>query len=480
MMNVNWIKLFRMSVLAAALQMMLLHSAQAGGMTIGDLGAHAEGRSGAFAAKADDLSAIEYNPSGLTSIGSTQIYLSNRFGYAVEEFSRQTATNTVGDEILFDSVANEHPWQLLDPMVGVASNFGLDNWAFALGTYAPPGIATQQFPEDGGQRFMLIDRDVKILYYDLSVAWKFRDFFGIGASLQWVDAASIKLSLIVNGNTSDNNQPDGGTLDMLTTVTGADHVGFSGIIGAWIKPLPFLHLAVSGRIAPTIIEADCKIDVDVVHDDIISDNNMTITRNGSPADDITLSMKLPPMARLGVRYVRMKGKQELFDVELDVTYEAWHVMDRYTLDGKGLEVDIDGVGGSIDPIPIDKIYLDKQWIDTFSVRLGGDYNLLDNHLTLRAGAFFESGADNSPYSYVDFFASHRIGGSVGTSVKFFGVDISLSYAFLYEIPFSVFEEEGKVYQQVPARTSTELGPVVNAGDYSSHYHFGTVSVSYTF
>ena len=480
MMNVNWIKLLQMSVLAAALQMMFLHSALAGGMTIGDLGAHAEGRSGAFAAKADDLSAIEYNPAGLTSIGSTQIYLSNRFGYAVEEFSRQTATAVNGDAIPFDSVSNEHPWQLLDPMIGVASNFGLENWAFAIGAYAPPGIATQHFPEDGGQRFMLIERDVKILYYNLSVAWKFKNLFGLGASLQWVDAASIKLSLIVNGNTSEFNQPDGGNMDMLTTVTGADHFGFSGILGAWVKPLPFLHLALSGRVAPTTIKADCKIAVDVVHDDVINDDDMTITRGGSEVDDVTLSMKLPPMARFGVRYIRMKGKQELFDVELDVTYEAWHVMDRYTLDGEGLEVDIDGDFGSVDPIPIDKIYLNKQWKDTFSVRLGGDYNLLDNHLTLRAGAFFESGSKNDSYAYVDFYASHRVGGSVGATARFFGVDLSLSYAFLYEIPFSVSEEEGKIYQQVPARTVDTPGPVVNAGDYSAHYHFATVSVSYTF
>ena len=114
------------------------------------------------------------------------------------------------------------------------------------------------------------------------------------------------------------------------------------------------------------------------------------------------------------------------------------------------------------------------------MRLGGDYNVIDKWLTLRAGAFFESGAKNNPYAYIDFYASHRVGGSVGASVKFFGAEISLSYAFLYELPFSVTEDEGKILQQVPARITDDPGPVVNAGDYNAHYHSFTLSASYTF
>ena len=202
--------------------------ARAGGMTVGDLGTQAEGRAGAFAAKADDLTAIEYNPAGLTEIGGTQFYLSNRFGYAFERFHRATTMDRDsatddgvrnGEAVSFEAVQNERPWQLLNPVIAAGSNFGLKSWAFALGAYAPPGISAQKYPKDGGQRYMMIERDVKILYFNASVAWRFRDLFGIGGSIQWVDAASIKMSLVVDGNTFGVVNPVDSSTKSITLIT---------------------------------------------------------------------------------------------------------------------------------------------------------------------------------------------------------------------------------------------------------------------
>jgi hypothetical protein len=130
-------------VVVTVLQVGLVSQANAGGMMVGDLGPHAEGRAGAFAAKADDLTAIEYNPAGLTGIGGTSFYLSNRLGYAFERYHRATtrAIDTNWDGLRdgelydFDSVGNSRPWQLLNPVIAAGSNFGLESWAFALGAY---------------------------------------------------------------------------------------------------------------------------------------------------------------------------------------------------------------------------------------------------------------------------------------------------------------------------------------------------------
>lgn len=473
--------------------------ALAGGMTIGDLGARAEGRAGAFAAKADDLTAIEYNPAGLTLIQGTSFYLSNRFGHAYESFHRAATPERDLDEdgvrtgalYEFDAVENGTPWQLLNPVIAAGSNFGLENWAFAIGAYAPPGIASQKFPEDGGQRYMLIERDVKILYYNLSAAWKYKDLFGIGASVQWVDAASIKMSLVVDGNNLPGRiNPVSSSADFKTTLEGADHLAASGLLGVWYHPFPYLQFGLSGRVAPTNLEAKCKLTAEPI---TLTGGEVETLRNGQPADDVYLAMTLPPMARFGARYLYLDGTRPVFDVELDFVFEAWSMTDRYTIDGVGLVTRFDN-----DPtkdITINKIHLLKNWRNTYSVRLGGDYHVIPELFTLRLGTLYESAATQPEYAYMDFFSSHRIGAGVGASVEFRGVDIALSYNFIYEFPISVTEAEGQINTQRPGTPcqppytdddncdldfAGQVGATVNGGDYESRYHFATLSASYTF
>ena len=468
----------------------------AGGFTVGDQGARSAGRSGATVARADDLSAIEYNPAGLAKLGQTRFHLGNRFGYVNEDFKRASlydwsdaGSSGIPEYVSFDKVSNEKPWQLLNPMIVAASNFGLDDWGFAIGAYAPPGVRQQQFPVDGGSRYMLTERDVQILYYDLSVAWKYNDIFGLGVSLQWVDLAALKLGLVVDGSPIQGMaNPVQSDYDMLVKIEGTDHVGFSGIVGAWFRPTSFLELGVSSRVVPVKLKADCDISVTPLVLNV--DEPPEMTRNGESANDVTLSMTLPIMARFGVRYIHKKEDKEIFDLEADFVYEAWHQTKNYTINGDGLEISVIGQA-----VSVDRIVIPKNWKDTYSVRIGGDYNVIPERFTLRAGGFYESAATDPKYAYVDFYSGHRLGASLGASVMFYGFDISLSYTYVFEFPFKISETEGKVYQQAPGSscgapyTDTidcnehylgQPSPVVNAGTYVSNYHLASVSVSYGF
>lgn len=461
----------------------------AGGVYVGDIGGRAMGRSGAFAAKGDDLSAIEYNPALLAIRDDTEIFLSNRFGYANEEFRRAPLWDYNNGYLYvdFDHVHNENPWQLLMPILGAATDFGLDDWGFALGAYAPPGIAVQKFPLDGGQRYMLTERDFKILYFDLSAAWKFRDIFGIGASLQWVSMPSIKMGLVVNGDTAPVVAPVSSLFDVKATINAADYVGVSGIIGLWYRPWKFLQFGLSGRIVPTRFVADGKLELETLG---LEGSDVTIKRGDKEANDITFHMSLPMMLRFGVRYMHMKGEHELFDVEADFVYEAWQQVDEYVADGEGLVAEV--LGQEVD---VGRIVIPKNWKGTYSARLGGDYNVLKDLLTLRLGGYYESGASQKPYTYVDVLASHRLGASVGASVMFYGFDITLAYGYTFEFPVTVSEEESRIYQQVPGSpceapyTDTDtcdpyyLGQpsaAANAGTYINHYHFLSLALSYSF
>ncbi len=463
------------------------------GISLGDQGAVAAGRSGAFVAKADDLSAIEYNPAGLASQRGWRIYLGNRFGYANERYRRSTIWDySEGRVQNFDEVSNQKPWQLLGPMIGVSTDFGLENWAFALGAYAPAGIASQRFPADGGQRYMLTSRDTRILYYNLSVAWKPNDVFGLGLSLQWVDLAQLDLRLVVNGDIAPASvTPVSNPFDMEARIQGADHVGFSGVIGMWLRPVPSFQMAFSSRFVPTPLEADATLSLSPQNPDINSATE--ITRDGNPDNNVTFSMILPMEFRLGFRYIHLRDGVERFDLELDMRLELWSQMNQFKVDGEGLDASIEGIA---QPVAIGTITIPKNWKNTFSVRLGSDVNVVENRLALRAGAFFETAASRSEFSYVDFLASHRIGVSLGASVFFGNFQLALSYSYIVEVPVTVAESEGKIYQQAPGSPCDgpdyndssfcdehyigQPSATVNNGTYISTYHLSSLAVSYRF
>ena len=175
-----------------------------GGYFSGTSGARAGGRAGAFAAKADDLSATTLNPAGLARIQGTLVQLGNRFSYNALAFERAPTLDWghleggVPPYVTFDEVDNETPWQLLEPMIGVASNLGLRNFGFALAARAPAGAGKVEFSADGGQRYMMVRRDALILDYTASAAWKADDFFGVGASVQWIHVPRLEYQLVID------------------------------------------------------------------------------------------------------------------------------------------------------------------------------------------------------------------------------------------------------------------------------------------
>ncbi len=70
-------------------------------------------------------------------------------GYSYSARRRRTGatpSNGVAPIVTFDKVSNGKPWQMLEPLLAVASNLGLPNWGFALAAFASPGAANLDFP----------------------------------------------------------------------------------------------------------------------------------------------------------------------------------------------------------------------------------------------------------------------------------------------------------------------------------------------
>ena len=463
-----------------------------GGYFGGQNGARAAGRSGAFAARADDLGAMMFNPAGLADLDGTLIQVANQLSYNAYTYTRAPTVDYAhvqsdgsSPTVTFAPVRNQQPWQALLPMLGAASRLGLSNWTFAVAALAPSGIGREQYPQDGGQRYMLVDREAIILSYAGSAAWRPSERFGIGATVQWIHVPRLIYSLMVDGTRSPGEiNPVSSPLDMLTTVSGSDPMTLNAIVGAWFRPTPAFEVAVSGQVLPAKIVAHSTLSIEP------KGSNLGKLTLGPGANDVTVTLPLPLLARLAARYRHLVGGLELFDLELDVEYETWSRVNRFTVDAHHLRVDYGG-----DHIFIDQIQLEKQWRDTVTVKLGGDYAAIPGRLTLRAGAFYVTPTAPIDTTSLDFTTAARRGGSLGASLLLGRVELSVAYQIRIQPTVHVSQSDGRVYQQVPgsactspytdtencnAHTLGTPGPVVNAGTYQAISHLVLLDLIYRF
>jgi len=238
-----------------------------GGYYGGALGARAAGRSGAFVARADDPTAVHYNPAGLADIGGTMLMVGNRISYNGYSFTRAPTADwgtvppdaTSAPTVTFDKVNNQKPWQGLEPLILVASNLGLRDFGFALGAFPTPGASNLDYPQSGGQRYMMLSREAIILNIAGSAAWKWHDVFGVGVTLEWITVPRLNYTLVIDSTPFQQAaNPVSSPLDMVAQTQGSDPFTFNAIIGAWFRPVPYLQFLLVSR-KPAALQALCDI-----------------------------------------------------------------------------------------------------------------------------------------------------------------------------------------------------------------------------
>jgi long-chain fatty acid transport protein len=469
-----------------------------GGYYGGALGARAAGRSGAFVARADDPTAVAYNPAGLAQIEGTMVMVGNRVSYNGYSYTRAPTLDwghpmANGDPtpVSFAQVSNSRPWQALEPLFAVASNLGQHDWGFAIAAFASPGVSREDFPLDGGQRYMMLSREAIFLNYAVSAAWKHHDVFGVGATFEWVHVPRLNYSLIINGSpfANEGNAVSSG-LDMIANTSGSDPFTANAIVGAWARPRPYLQFGLAGQVIPARVVTNSKLEATPLD---ASMGTLVLTRNYLPANDVNVVLPLPLTVRAGGRYRGLAGAREVFDVELDVEYETWSRVNQFTVETHGLIGTIRGTD-----VEIKDIHVPKQWRDTVAVKLGGDWAVVPERVALRAGAFYESAVSEAAYSNVDFPGGQMLGGSVGGSVRFGSWEIAAAYQFRYQPEVTVSEADGRVYQQLPVGSCKPPytdpatcnphynipnglpGPVVNAGTYNAASHLMSLAIVYRY
>ncbi len=409
---------------------------------------------------------MHYNPGALAKQRGTRFTYNHSLIFHDTRFDREPLSDAWGSDAgtTFSSVGDADKLFPLGLYAALTTDFGLDNWTFGAGVWGPHSVGKHDYPEYGPQSFMLTDMNVLMAYYSLSAAWKWRDVFGIGVTAQYVDLLQLDYGLVVDSTFTEalNPVPDSASTQLTSTLRLKDRTAGTALVGMWYRPHRRIELGLAGRVVPVFLKPTGTMEVDkptLVTDDIT----------------VTMPLTLPATVRGGVRYIHEKGDRTIFDVELNAQWEGWSVIDAY-------EVDVEGqISGQV----VEDLYLAKQWKDTVSVRLGGDYNVIPTHLTLRAGAYWESAASPEAFAHLDFPSFMRAGVGAGITAGGRGVYGTVGFLHVFQQAQAVDELTGKVFQQRPVRPCPDRcggasGVPSNAGRFTSRYEILNLGIEFRF
>ncbi|HEU5073863.1 MAG TPA: hypothetical protein VFU02_06815 [Polyangiaceae bacterium] len=478
-----------------------------GGYFAGSKGAHAAGRAGAATVATDDIMAAAINPAGLTRRRGILIQGGNRFSHHASSYERQPTLDWGNTEdgippyVEFSEVHNGAPWQLLDPLLGVAANLGrvtpaASDFTAALTVFAPPGVSKLEFPIEQGQRYMMVSREAQIITTAGTFAWQLSDAFSLGVSLHWLYLEKLDYELVIDARTMQGANPVTSSTDVLSRVSGSDPFTFNAVIGAWYRAASFLEVGLAGQVIPTSFRTKSTLAIEGVSPEF---GDISLTRNGEPARDVSVELPLPLSARAGVRYLHPRAGSNapepgagrpLFDVELDVVYETWSRVERFAMDTRGLSAS--WRGQSID---IEHIDIEKHWQNTWGVHLGGDFHVVPETLSVRGGVYYESAVAERAYNHVDFAGGRQFGGALGASVYLGPLEVVVAYEQRRQPRVTIHEPDARVYQEVPQNPCVapydsdrfchpeylgQPAPAVNAGSTRAVSHMVSLEALYEF
>jgi hypothetical protein len=447
-----------------------------------DNGARALGRAGAFTARADDPTAIYYNPAGLSALRGGDIYVGANGLMLDQGFQPADRTVDIASRRVTLEYGRVEQSVAFFPAPFLAGHFdfeGLPGWDFAAGIYGPASNGHRKFDDQypvvratdnrgkdaagrvAGNRAlhlvpngMLIESELVQIFPTLSAAWQVSGVpLRFGVSLQ----DSIVLAKLRQG--SGGEYPGQAELDV------KDLFAPTGILGVHYAPHPRWEIGLSFR-PPIAIEATGKAKLkqydqciraangDCAADPQLSDQwgvegalELYEADRKTRNDAVTMSFTNPLWTRLGVRYVHRDAETlaadhaddgpGLFDVELDYIFEGDGAHQYYDLNFGAEQVNLPAENGEGTFISMPHLKDRRNYQHTHAVRLGGDYNVLPGLLAVRAGGAYETAVSPEDYTHLDFPSTAKLTGAVGAGLTFDLVDVDLGVSYTHFVEQTV-------------------------------------------
>lgn len=440
--------------------------AWAGAFTLVDSGVRAQGRAGAFVAGADDLSALWYNPAALDNLDRpmAKVDLWATQGWAWFDREDIPGVNP------FQPTQSEAP-PVLEPTGGFATRLGglhpaLKDTTLGIGMMVPTG-SDFAWPADGAQRYAVIDSAIRQAYVGPSLAHRFTPWLVVGAGVQYtflqVDQSLV--ATMCNAADPEACGSDTPTDDVVLDIAAMDPFALTWNAGVLVTPHPAVRVGLS-------VQPGVAYDAAGSTTSTLSEDNGTVRPYLTSAtfvdEDVTLRVQLPWTARVGVE-VRPHARVR---VELAGTWSGWSTTDALRV----TDLDLELTGTSDGPLKgasilvTDDVELPTGFVDTWSVRLGGQWQPLDV-LTVRAGVYGETGATPDGMANPGVVDGDKGGAGLGATVHIgphFFVDAGGLYSAWLDrsVDDSAFQQPALLVDYTDSfRTTVGGGRVIGNGEY---------------
>ena len=446
-------------------------------------------------AKADDPSAIYYNPAGLSKqegvgieVGAHLLDLNYKFQPADDKITAGRETRS------FESMTQKEGWQAV-PMVFAHFDFdALKDWDFGAGIYGPATVPHRRYNNQfmvksvmrgesdvtdsvrGDQQRslvpngMIVDEDVLLMFPTLSVAYRILPELSVGVSLQ---AAMF---------TGDMSIAIGGAVPGVVSLDVSDWFTPTAVIGVAYEPLRSVQLGLSLR-PPFELDAQGSARITRFYGNTptgreygeneqiplgpweLNDDLVLYDANGKKEDGVHMKLHDPLMLRAGVRYVNLRADgSERFDIEFDYMWEMQEMHDsiEVSFDAKTTQVPADEGNGYIE-VDLPRMNDKRNYRNTHSFRLGGDWNVIPELLTLRLGGNYEISQSPEENTHLDFISNDRWGVAAGVGVHLGMFELNFAYSYVGLIERDVTDSDVRLVDITSERDKYDENGVRQTG-----------------
>lgn len=443
-------------------------NAEAAGLYFSDRGVKPLGRGGAFVAGANDLGATWYNPAGLADAGDSFLFDGSWLHYSAE-FKRKVQVADSGGTLRtyqYPEVDGASPFIPI-PTLGISKAFGKEKqFTFAFSLLAPyTAISSYPATQDGrpaASRYSLVSMDGSALVVAGGfLSWKANNWLKLGAGLQAL-VGRFRSTIVFNANPADRliAAPEDPNYDTMAQLDAAPIIAPSGSLGAIVEPSENWRLGASFQL-PFWVNAPAT-------NRFRLPSAALFDRATHEGDSVTVSFKLPAILRAGVEFRKDFDKTRRLRTEFAYVHEFWSMHDQILVTPE--DIKLIGVTGFPSPFSVPPLTIPRNFQDSHSFRLGGEYMFPAGsyRLEARAGVSYETSAVPTDYVTPLTIDAGKVTAAIGGGL-YIGERWRLDAVYAHIFAFNV--EVDPATAAVPKISPVSGNPTkfepINGGSYSA-------------